>query len=188
MKVLLINASPHEHGHNHTAAAETAVRLKEHGIGSEIYWLGQSEVHACLGCDACMKIDRCIQDDDQVNALAEKMIAADGFIVFAPVYFGGPNGALCNAFDRIFYSRTVKNQLFHGKPGGAVTVCNTMGAETALMGIYRYYNTCQMPIVSAMGFPTLTMEMVRTKNERFYTVVNAVADNMAELLDRKDNL
>ena len=53
------------------------------------------------------------------------------------------------------------------------------------MGIYRYFNTCQMPIVSAMGYPTLTMKMVEEKNERFFTVVNAVADNMAELLNKR---
>ena len=184
MKVLLINASPHEHGHNDIAAQAMAARLKTHGIDREIYWLGKGEIHGCLGCDTCMKIDRCVQDDDLVNELAERMIASDGIITFAPVYFGGPNGALCNAFDRIFYSRCVKDQLLHGKPGGAVTVCNTMGAETALMGIYRYYNTSQMAIVSAMGFPTLTMQMVNEKNERFYTVINAVADNMAELLQK----
>ena len=48
MKVLLINSSPHEHGHNYTAAEAVVERLQAHGIGSEIYWLGQGEVHACL--------------------------------------------------------------------------------------------------------------------------------------------
>ncbi len=188
MKVLLINASPHENGHNAEAAHTMAERLEAHGIDSEICWLGKGDIRGCLGCDTCMRTGRCVQDDDIVNELAEKMIAADGIITFAPVYFGGPNGALCNAFDRIFYSRCVKDQRLAGKPGGAVTVCNTMGAETALMGIYRYYNTSQMPIVSAMGFPTLTMEMVRTKNERYFTVINAVADNMAKMLkDRRQS-
>ncbi len=184
MKVLIVNGSPHEKGHNYTAAARIAARLGEKGIETEIYWLGKKEVKACLGCDACMKIDECVQDSDDINNLAEKIEQADGLITCAPVYFGGPNGALCNAYDRIFYSRTVKNQLFAGKPAAAVTVCNTMGAETALMGIYRYYATAQMPIVGGMGYTTLTMKMCEEINERFYTVVNAVADNMAALITK----
>ncbi len=182
MKVLIVNSSPHKNGHNHTAALQISERLKTHNIDSEIYWLGEGRVKACLGCDVCMKIDKCVQDDDQINALAEKIIAADGLITCAPVYFGGPNGALCNAYDRIFYSRTVKNQLFAGKPAAAVTVCNTMGRETALMGVYRYYATAQMPIAGGMGYTTLTMKMCEEKDERFYTVTNAVADNIAKLL------
>ncbi len=184
MKVLIVNSSPHEKGHNFTAAENISKRLAEYGIDSEIYWLGKDEVKGCLGCDGCMKIDRCVQEVDGMNRLAEKIMAADGLITCAPVYFGGPNGALCNAYDRIFYSRTVKNQSFARKPAAAVTVCNTMGAETALMGIYRYYNTAQMPIISTMGYPTLTMKMCEEKDERFYTVVNAIADNMARLLKK----
>ena len=182
MKVLIINSSPNRNGHNAATAAALAERFSEKGIDSEIYWLGKGEIKGCLSCYSCLKMDRCVQDDDLVNDLADRIQASDGLVVCAPVFFGGPNGALCNAFDRIFYSRTVASQLFKGKPAAAITVCNTMGAETALMGIYRYFNTCQMPIVSAMGYPTLTMKMVEEKNERFFTVVNAVADNMAELL------
>ncbi len=184
MKVLIVNASPHEKGHNFTAAENIAKRLARQGVESEIYWLGKQSVKACLGCDGCMKADKCIQTDDDINNLAQKIIDADGLITCAPVYFGGPNGALCNAYDRIFYSRTVKNQLFAHKPRAAVTVCNTMGAETALMGIYRYYATAQMPIAGGMGYTTLTMKMCENQDERFYTVVNAVADNVARLIKK----
>ncbi len=185
MKVLLINSSPNQGGHCACAAEDLAARLRTHQIESELFWLGQGDIRGCLSCYRCLEIDRCVQESDCVNELAEKMLAADGIIVCAPVYFGGPNGALCNAFDRIFYSRTVKNQLFRGKPAGAITVCNTMGAETALMGIYRYFSTCQMPIVSGIGFPTLTMAMTEEKNDRYHTVINAIADNMADLLNGK---
>ncbi len=182
MKVLIINSSPNKNGHNDKVAHSIREALKDRGVDSEIFWLGKGDIRGCLSCYRCMEIDRCIQDSDIVNGLAEKMIAADGILVCAPVYFGGPNGALCNAFDRIFYSRTVKDQLLAGKPAGAVTVCNTMGAETALMGIYRYYNTAQMPIIGNMGYPTLFMKGIEEESERFHTVVNAVADNMARRL------
>ncbi len=184
MKVLIVNASPHAKGHNFTAAEHIAKRLAEHNIQSEIYWLGQKPVKACLGCDGCMRRDKCVQEDDDINLLAAKIKEADGLVTCAPVYFGGPNGALCNAYDRVFYSHTVKNQLFASKPAAAVTVCNTMGAETALMGIYRYYATAQMPIIGGMGYTTLTMKMCEETDERFFTVVNAVADNMAKMIKK----
>lgn len=183
MKVLLLNSSPHEKGHNYTAVSAIRDRIREKGMDAEIVWLGNRIIHGCLGCDNCMKIDRCVQDDDIINRLREKILDANALIVSAPVYFGGPNGNLCNAFDRIFYSRCVKDQLFRGKPRAAVTVCNTMGGETALMGIHRYFLTSQMPVASGMGFTTLTMKMCEEKNERFFTVVNRVADNIIYLLN-----
>ena len=102
MKVLLINSSPNQGGHCACAAEDLAARLRTHQIESELFWLGQGDIRGCLSCYRCLEIDRCVQESDCVNELAEKMLAADGIIVCAPVYFGGPNGALCNAFDRIF--------------------------------------------------------------------------------------
>ena len=185
MKVLIINASPHEKGHNNIVSEELQIVFNTNNIDTELFWLGQQHVKSCLGCDMCMKLDKCVQDDDLVNDLAKKIYEADGLIVCAPVYFGGPNGNLCNAFDRIFYSHTVKNQMFEGKPAGAITICNTMGAETALMGIYRYFNTCQMPIISNTGYPTLTMKMVEEKDDRYHTVINNTVKNMINTLKAK---
>lgn len=182
MKVLLINGSPHKDGHCYTAADATRKLLGEQGIETEIFWITNNDAHGCLGCYRCLENDRCVQDDDICNILADKMQEADGILVVTPVYFGGPNSKLAMLFDRIFYSRCVKNQLFAGKPGGVISVCDTMGGETSMQGITRYFATSQMPVISCMGFPTLTMKMIEEDNQRYHTVISAMADNMARRL------
>ena len=42
MKVLLINGSPHERGCTYTALCEVEKTLKECGIETEIFWIGNS--------------------------------------------------------------------------------------------------------------------------------------------------
>ncbi len=60
----------------------------------------------CIGCGACSRLlqggkeqIRCIQKDD-FEALSDKVLAADGIIVAAPVYVLGPTGQLKNFIDR----------------------------------------------------------------------------------------
>ena len=88
MKVLIINSSPNGNGHNARAAAALAERFSEMGIDSEIYWLGKGNIKGCLSCYSCLKTDRCIQDDDLVNDLADRIQASDGLVVCAPFSSG----------------------------------------------------------------------------------------------------
>ena len=42
--------------------------LEKHGIESEIYWIGTKPVQGCMACNQCVKLGRCVVNDD-VNAL-----------------------------------------------------------------------------------------------------------------------
>ncbi len=114
MKVLLVNGSPNKEGCTYTALAEVAGALQKNGVETEIFHIGRKPVHGCIACGRCEEIGRCTFDDDVCNDLAEHMAAADGIIIGSPVYYSGPNGALCALLDRVFFSNSHK---FAHKPG-----------------------------------------------------------------------
>ena len=60
MKVLLINGSCHEKGCTYTALAEVEKALNANGVETEMYWLGDKDVHGCKGCWACKKLKKCV--------------------------------------------------------------------------------------------------------------------------------
>ena len=87
MKVLLVNGSPKPEGCTYTALAEVADELERCGIETEIFHIGSKPIGGCLGCKACAKLGKCIQDGDCVNEAAKKIIEADGVIFGSPVHY-----------------------------------------------------------------------------------------------------
>lgn len=63
LKVLLVNGSPHKEGCVYTVLSEIAGTLKEEGIQSEIFWVGNQPVAGCIGCGACIGKRSCFRKD-----------------------------------------------------------------------------------------------------------------------------
>ena len=101
MKVLMLNGSPHEKGCVFTALSEVASELEKYGVESEIFQMGKKPGMGCISCNACAKTGKCFYNDDRVNECAEKLREADAVIIGSPVYYAGPNGALCAFLDRL---------------------------------------------------------------------------------------
>jgi len=147
MKVLLVNGSPKQNGCTFTALSEVANALDKNGVGSEWFHIGTKPVRGCVACGKCRKTGLCIFDDDVCNTLTEKINEADGIIIGSPVYFSGPNGALCALLDRVFFSNYV--QKFNHKPAAAVVSCRRAGSTAALDRLNKYFTIAQMPVVSS---------------------------------------
>ena len=99
MKVLLVNGSPHERGCTFTALSEVAKTLQENGVETEIFHVGNHPVRGCIACGRCAALGRCVFEDDAANQLQSLMKSADGVVIGSPVYYAGPNGALCALLD-----------------------------------------------------------------------------------------
>ena len=93
---------------------ENELRVKE--MVTVWFQLDGKPVRGCIACGRCATEHRCAFGDDQCNELIEKVLEADGVVVGTPVYFAGPNGALCVLLDRAFYAAANYGQLFVGKP------------------------------------------------------------------------
>jgi len=146
MKVLLVNGSPHKEGCTYTALREVATALEANGVDTEIFYIGTEPVRGCIACRSCKKTNRCVQDDDACNLLIDKIKEADGLVVGSPVYFSGPNGALCALLDRVFFSSA---EHFAHKPAACVVSCRRGGASAAFDRLNKYFTISQMPVVSS---------------------------------------
>ena len=146
MKVLLLNGSPNQQGCTATALAEVGKGLQREGVDSEFFQLGAGAVQGCIGCGACAKEKRCVYSDDEANVLIDAIVKADGLVVGSPVYYAGPNGALCALLDRTFYAGS---RLFASKPAAAIASCRRAGSSATLDRLMKYFTISRMPVVSS---------------------------------------
>ncbi|MDY6305871.1 MAG: flavodoxin family protein [Oribacterium sp.] len=145
MKVLLVNGSSHPDGCTNRALQEIAKSLKEEGIDSEVYFIGNKPLTDCIACHKCTELGKCVFDDC-VNEFAEKAKEADGFVFGSPVYYAHPSGRLISFMDRLFYS-SGENLAF--KPAAAIFSARRNGQVCSMDVINKYFSINQMPIVSA---------------------------------------
>lgn len=178
MKVLLINGSPNSDGNTAAALKITEKAINEKGIETVWFQLGKNPIRGCMGCDTCEKKHRCVFNDDACNEFIEMILDADAVIVGTPVYFAGPNGALCALLDRVFYAASNFGQLFKGKPAAAVATCWRAGSTNAIDRINKYFTFSQMPVVSSEYWNGYLGE-----GDAFGTgALKTLGENMAEML------
>ena len=103
MKVILVNGSSRKQGCTNEALAEVERALKEEGIETEMFFIGNEGLPDCIACHKCRDTGKCVFDDC-VNQFVEKAEEADGFVFGSPVYYAHPSGRLLTFMDRAFYS------------------------------------------------------------------------------------
>ena len=146
MKVVLINGSPHRKGNTFIALSEVAGALEKEGVQTEIIQLGIKAVQGCIACNKCAELGHCVFQDTLYNQVREALQEADGIVVCSPVYYAGPNGALCAMLDRVFYSCS---ELLAYKAGASVAVCRRGGASATFDRLNKYFTILNMPVVSS---------------------------------------
>lgn len=146
MKVVLINGSPHRKGNTFIALSEVAGALEKEGVQTEIIQLGIKAVQGCIACNKCAELGHCVFQDTLYNQVREALQEADGIVVGSPVYYAGPNGALCALLDRVFYSCS---ELLAYKAGASVAVCCRGGASATFDRLNKYFTILNMPVVSS---------------------------------------
>ena len=146
MKVVLINGSPHRKGNTFIALSEVAGALEKEGVQTEIIQLGIKAVQGCIACNKCAELGHCVFQDTLYNQVREALQEADGIVVGSPVYYAGPNGALCAMLDRVFYSCS---ELLAYKAGASVAVCRRGGASATFDRLNKYFTILNMPVVSS---------------------------------------
>lgn len=146
MKVVLINGSPHRKGNTFIALSEVAGALEKEGVQTEIIQLGIKAVQGCIACNKCAELGHCVFQDTLYNQVREALQEADGIVVGSPVYYAGPNGALCALLDRVFYSCS---ELLAYKAGASVAVCRRGGASATFDRLNKYFTILNMPVVAS---------------------------------------
>ena len=181
MNVLLINGSPHAAGCTFTALSEIADTLRKESVDSEIFQLGTKPVRGCIACGVCAERGECAFQDDVLPALVEAVKRCDAVVIGSPVYYAGPNGALCALLDRLFYSA---GKYLAGKPGACVVSCRRGGASASFDRLNKYFTILQMPVVSSQYWNSVhgfTPDDVRKDAEGLQTM-RTLAHNLARML------
>ena len=181
MHVLLVNGSPRSEGCTYTALSEVAGALEANGIGTKMFQIGTKPIQGCINCGSCRTGSRCTIGDDLYNELTDMILAADGVIIGSPVYYAGPNGALCALLDRVFFASAGK---FAFKPAACVVSCRRGGASAAFDRLNKYFTISQMPVVSSQYWNAVhgfTPDDVRRDLEGLQ-IMRTLGNNMAWLL------
>lgn len=184
MKVILVNGSPHPKGCTFTALSTVAEALRERGVDTEIFQVGNKPLAGCIDCRKCAKLGRCVFDD-KVNAFLEIVDSGDGFVFGSPVHYAAASGAMTSFMDRVFFSSFCAGRKpFRLKPGAVVVSARRAGTTAALDQLNKYLSWAEMPVVSSRYWNMVhgnTPEEVRQDQEGLQ-VMRALGANMAWLL------
>ena len=118
---------------------EALMGAEEKGAETEIIRLLNLTVKHCIGCLSCQQTGECVQKNDHIPFLIDKMVAADGIILSAPAYSWTPPGFLLMLRDRLIMMQRTK---FHKPTRGAFIV----------VGGSNWVNLC-LPLMEWCLFP-----------------------------------
>jgi multimeric flavodoxin WrbA len=89
IKVLAFAGSPRRHGNSETLLDWVLGSMwEDKDITIEKIALSEANIHPCNGCNACEKLNKCIQRDG-MDAVHDKLIEADCIILAAPIFCMG---------------------------------------------------------------------------------------------------
>lgn len=86
IKVLAFATSPRRHGNSETLLDWLLASMGgDEDVSIEKYALSELDINPCRGCNACERLNHCVQDDDMTWVL-EKIADADCVILASPIF------------------------------------------------------------------------------------------------------
>jgi multimeric flavodoxin WrbA len=91
IRVLAFATSPRRQGNSETLLDYLLESMaEENGVAVTKYVLNHDIlIKPCRGCNACERLNRCIQEDDDLNWVLEKIIEADAVVLASPIFCMG---------------------------------------------------------------------------------------------------
>ncbi|OXS28611.1 MAG: FMN reductase [Desulfovibrio sp. MES5] len=194
MKALALNGSPRKNGNTAALLEKVLSPLIDSGWETELVQIGGKKIQGCRGCLKCaeMKNKRCVFDNDILNGVLEKMLAADAIILGTPCYFADMSAEMKALVDRAGYVAFVNDGLFQGKIGAAVVAVGRGGATHAFDSINHLFLMSRMLVPGSsfwnMGYgsnekdvlgDSLAMENMRHLGRTIAWLGEATAPHMA---------
>ncbi len=107
IKVLAFAGSPRRHGNSETLLDWVLASMGgETDVSVEKIALSEANINMCNGCNACEKLNRCIQRDG-MDTVHDKIIEADCIVLSSPIFCMGLAAQVKALVDRaqVFRSR-----------------------------------------------------------------------------------
>lgn len=121
---------------------------EERGFETDTVLISSSTIAPCTACNACSKEGGRCPISDNMQAVYEKLVSADGIIISSPVYFGTMTAQLKALFDRSVLLRRQGFQLSN-KVGAAMAVGGSRngGQEKTIQSIHEWMHIHGMIVV-----------------------------------------
>ena len=182
MKILAIIASPRGmRGNTGRLLEEVLSGVSASGAETGILSLKDLKVQPCVACDICHVTGICTIKDDY-EAIKEKLLACDGFILASPNYIFSVTAQLKALFDRC-------NGLIHclaleGKYAALVETSGGGEDEEVLAYMARFVNTLGASSVGGIGSP---MAGIRTfpDEETLFSSARALGADLCHSITEK---
>jgi multimeric flavodoxin WrbA len=135
MKILGISGStrPEEQSGVHTLVKTV---LDATGFDYDLVSLRGKRITGCIACLGCVKTNVCVLDDD-LKPLRTAIAEADAYVIGAPNFYSGLNGATHNLLERWYQFRHRTGDTLWGKLAVAVGVGGS-GGEFPANEIEKY--------------------------------------------------
>jgi multimeric flavodoxin WrbA len=89
IKVLAFAGSPRRHGNSETMLDWVlGSMVEDKDVTIEKIALSEADIHPCSGCNACEKLNKCVQRDG-MDVVHDKLLAADCIILASPIFCMG---------------------------------------------------------------------------------------------------
>lgn len=146
MKVIAINGSPRKGGNTRLLLEAVLEPLKAAGWDTELVQIGGRKIHGCRACFKCFekKDRRCAFDDDVLNEVLEKVLAADAIVLGSPTYFADVSAEMKALIDRVGLVAMANGCLLAGKIGAAVVAVRRGGATHVFDTMNHLFQISQM--------------------------------------------
>jgi multimeric flavodoxin WrbA len=188
LKVVAFNGSPRRDGNTAILLRRILDVLKAEGIETELIQLGGQQIHGCMACGTCRKIQnrQCKIVNDPVNDFIVKMAEADGIILGSPTYFSMMTPELKALIDRAGYVARANGDLFQRKVGAAVVAVRRAGGMPTFDAINHFFLISQMIVPGSsywnIGVGSKPGDV--SKDEEGLETMDTLGGNMAWLLKR----
>ena len=139
MKVVGIAGSLRPDSNTLQYVKKCLARLEELDLETELISLEGKVIKPCLGCYSCVKIGRCIQDDDDFADILARMRDAEGLVIGSPVYLSSVAPQVMSLLSRATFVAIWNKRFFTGKVGGPITVARRAGHNLAFSQLLLWF-------------------------------------------------
>ncbi len=148
MRVVAINGSARKNGNTAILINTVFEELNQEKIDTELIQLAGKRIQGCKACKKCFsnKNKRCSVEEDDFNAVFEKMADADGIVLGSPTYFADVTAEMKALIDRSGYVGFANDRLFRRKVGAAVVAVRRAGAIHVFDTINHFFLISEMII------------------------------------------
>ncbi len=142
MKILGLSCSPRKSGNTEILVGEALDGAQKEGAEVELCSLSGKEIKPCDGCYTCRETGKCHINDD-MQAVYQKLIEADGIIFGTPIYFYSMAAQAKALIDRT-YALNTPNRSLANKVGGVITIAGSIGIIDAVKDLYFFITIHRM--------------------------------------------